>query len=72
MLFGEVMMYIFVNIMEKVLDVVCFFGVDFVVLIGGGSMIGFGKVISFRIGFYYLIILIIYVGSEVMFIFGEM
>lgn len=69
-IFDQVVMYVFIEIVCYVCEVVCEFGVDCVIVIGGGFIMGLGKVIVLEFELFILVILIIYVGSEMMFIYG--
>lgn len=66
----EVVMYVLVEVVCVVCEMVVELGVDCCIVIGGGLMIGFGKVIVFELLLLIFVVLMIYVGLEMMLIYG--
>lgn len=69
--FTEAAMHTPVEITERAVEHAKSVGADSVVSFGGGSTIGLGKAISFRMGLYHITLPTTYSGSEVTSVLGE-
>ncbi|KAJ6156207.1 hypothetical protein N7497_005092 [Penicillium chrysogenum] len=69
--FSEAAMHTPIHVTEKALDYAKANGADSIISIGGGSTIGLGKAISFRVGIPHICIPTTYAGSEMTPILGE-